>query len=248
MQSKLVAALVKIGHSSINTSGECKSSLTDVSLNLFQGQITALIGPNGSGKTTLFNILGCLDAPSTGTYHLLDQEVGHASESARDDLRSRRIGLVFEKTSLVEQISLQKNVEIPLEIGGGKRYKVRALDALTYVGLANFLSYTPESVSFFQKKLACLARAIVMNPTLLLLDEPFYGLSWLETLMYIDLLQRISSNSTISILLSTREDKVTEFCNQSIYIKDGQLVEQKVTKKQLNAASEQYKLELRPSR
>ena len=245
MPTKPIVVMDRIGDVSVDPSGANQDLLTDVSFSLYPGKITAIIGPDDSGKSALFNILACLNVASTGTYHLFDQEVNYANERVRNNLRKRRIGLVFQKTPLVEEISLQRNVEIPLEISGGKRYKVRASDALAYVGLSDFLSHTPEMISVFQKKLTGLARAIVINPSILLLNDPFQGLNWISSLRYLELLQKITFNSPIGIFLTTTDENIANFCNHCISIRDGRLVNNRSTNKQISASSERYKVELR---
>ncbi|MBJ27566.1 MAG: hypothetical protein CL776_02010 [Chloroflexi bacterium] len=245
MPTKPIVVMDGIGDVLVDSSGANQNLLTDVSFSLYPGKITAIIGPDGSGKSALFSILACLNVASTGTYHLFDQEVNYANERVRNNLRKRKIGLVFQETTLVEEISLQRNVEIPLEISGGKRYKVRASDALAYVGLSDFLSHTPEKISFFQKKLTGLARAIVTNPSILLLNDPFRGLNWISSLRYLELLQKITFNSPIAIFLTTTDENIAMFCNHCISIQDGRLVNNMSTNKQISASSERYKIELR---
>ena len=149
-------------------------ALREVSLAIPDGDYLALMGPSGSGKSTLLHILGCLDRPTSGTYVLDGHEVGSLPEGELAEIRSHRIGFVFQFFHLVPRLTAAGNVELPMVLAGirpGDR-RARVAKALAAVGLTDRASHRPDQLSGGQRQRVAIARATVMGPSILLADEP----------------------------------------------------------------------------
>ena len=149
-------------------------ALKGLSFTVKKGEFVAIVGPSGSGKSTLMNLLGCLDTPTSGTYRLGGEAVAGLSRDQLADVRNRRVGFVFQSFNLLPQISSQENVEMPLLFGGvpPKERRARAAELLEKVGLGDRLDHKPTELSGGQMQRVAVARALAMNPDLLLADEP----------------------------------------------------------------------------
>ncbi len=154
--------------------GEVVRALQGVSLQIKKNEYVAVMGPSGSGKSTLMNLIGCLDTPTAGTYHLKGEAVAGLARSALAAIRNRRIGFVFQNFNLLPQISAYENVEMPLLFGGVPRAerRQRVVELLTRVGLGDRVDHRPTELSGGQMQRVAIARALAMNPDILLADEP----------------------------------------------------------------------------
>jgi len=149
-------------------------ALKGIDLSVKRGEFVAIVGPSGSGKSTLMNLIGCLDTPTDGAYHLAGEAVAGLDRDQLADVRNRRVGFVFQNFNLLPQISSFENVELPMLFGGvakGER-KARVEELLGRVGLADRMDHKPTELSGGQMQRVAIARAMAMNPDILLADEP----------------------------------------------------------------------------
>ena len=200
------------------------AALAGVDFRVAEGEFVAIVGPSGSGKSTLMNLLGCLDRPTSGTYHLAGIDVSTLSDDGLAQLRSRRIGFIFQSYNLLPRTSALDNVAAPLMyqgVGAGRR-RTLAADALTRLGLSDRLHHEPTELSGGQQQRVAVARAIVTDPALILADEPTGNLdthSGAEVMAILHELHR----SGRTIVLITHEAEVASQAGRQIHIRDGQV-------------------------
>jgi putative ABC transport system ATP-binding protein len=207
--------------------GEIKvRALRDVSLQIDRGDLVAIMGTSGSGKSTLMNILGCLDIPSSGEYLIDGVDVSTLDEDDLSDLRSRKIGFVFQSFNLVARTSAIANVELPLAYAGVDRAarRRRARRALEAVGMGSRLEHQPSELSGGQQQRAAVARAIVTNPTLILADEPTGNLDSHSTDDVLRIFARLNEEGR-TVVLITHEPDVAAKAKRTIRLSDGQILE-----------------------
>jgi len=201
-------------------------ALRQVSLQIERGDFVAIMGSSGSGKSTLMNILGCLDIPTSGSYLIDGVDVSSLGEDDLSDLRSRKIGFVFQSFNLVSRTSAIANVELPLAYAGidRARRRQRAEDALGAVGMANRLHHQSSELSGGQQQRVAVARAIVTNPTLILADEPTGNLDSHSTEDVLRIFARLNEEGR-TVVLITHEPDVAEQAKRVIRLSDGEVVE-----------------------
>jgi putative ABC transport system ATP-binding protein len=201
-------------------------ALRSVSLQIERGDFVAIMGSSGSGKSTLMNILGCLDIPTTGSYLIDGVDVSSLDEDDLSDLRSRKIGFVFQSFNLVSRTSAVANVELPLAYAGLDRAtrRQRAEEALRAVGMANRLHHQSSELSGGQQQRVAVARAIVTNPTLILADEPTGNLDSRSTEDVLRIFSRLNGEGR-TVVLITHEPDVAEQAKRVISLSDGRVVE-----------------------
>jgi putative ABC transport system ATP-binding protein len=197
-------------------------ALRGITLRIEQGEYVAVMGPSGSGKSTLMNILGCLDVPSTGSYHLAGEDVSRMSEDQLADVRNRRIGFVFQQFNLLPSLPAWRNVEIPLMYAGVPRHerKQLALAALDRVGLAERAAHRPGELSGGQQQRVAVARALVGSPDLILADEPTGNLDSVSSSDVLALLAELHASGR-TIVLITHEEEIAATAGRMIRIRDG---------------------------
>lgn len=218
-------------------------ALSGVSMEVYEGEMVALLGPSGSGKTALLGVLGALDLPTRGVYRFHGADVAAMSERERAQLRNRRIGHVFDVAHLAEHLTTQRNVEVPLEYGGGKRYKVRARDRLAYAGLAGRESARPSALTPGERQRAAIARATVMNPRLLLADEPTASLDAHAALQALALLQRLHADGGMTLIVATAQPSVAAYCTRVVRLAEGRVTADEPVRERRSAALELHRAE-----
>jgi putative ABC transport system ATP-binding protein len=201
-------------------------ALRGVSIDIAKGDFVAIMGASGSGKSTLMNILGCLDLPSTGQYHLAGEAVQDMAQDQLASIRNRRIGFVFQQFNLLPRTSALENVELPMVYGGIKapERKERAMKALTQVGLAERFHHTPAELSGGQQQRVAIARALVNQPQLILADEPTGALDSQTSEDIMNLLTELNKTG-MTVVLVTHEADIAEWARRKIVFKDGHIVE-----------------------
>jgi putative ABC transport system ATP-binding protein len=202
------------------------AAVRGVSLTVHDGEFVAIMGPSGSGKSTLMHVIGCLDTPTSGSYHLAGEDVSTMRESALADVRNRRIGFVFQQFNLLSTMSAWRNVELPLVYAGLPRAerKRRAVDALTRVGLADRVDHRPGELSGGQQQRVSVARALVTDPQLILADEPTGNLDSAATADVLDLFDELQAQGR-TIVLITHEHDVAARAHREVHMRDGRLLE-----------------------
>ncbi|MDD7967408.1 ABC transporter ATP-binding protein [Actinomycetospora lemnae] len=201
-------------------------ALRDVDLTVRRGEYVAVIGQSGSGKSTLLNMLGCLDAPTSGRYLLEGLDVADLDERQQAVLRNRQIGFIFQAFNLIPRTSALANVELPLVYAGvGRRVRrERAQAALSLVGLQGREDHRPNQLSGGQQQRVAVARALVTTPALLLADEPTGNLDSASTADVLGLFDRLHAAGR-TIVLITHDDEVAERAERVVVVSDGRLTE-----------------------
>ncbi|MCU1495597.1 MAG: transporter related protein [Acidimicrobiaceae bacterium] len=200
-------------------------ALRGVSLTIERGDFVAVMGASGSGKSTLMNIVGCLDVPTRGYYHLDGVDVRTLDESDLSIVRNRKIGFVFQSFNLIPRTSAVSNVELPLVYAGvrAKERQARAIAALEAVGLGSRRDHVPSEMSGGQQQRAAVARAIVTNPALILADEPTGNLDSASSDEVMGIFSRLNLEGR-TVVLITHEDDVASFAKRVIRMRDGQIL------------------------
>ena len=201
-------------------------ALSDVSLRVDPGEFVAIQGVSGSGKSSLLNILSCLDVPTRGTYYLDGIEVRGHSDDELAELRNRRIGFIFQSFNLLPRTSSIENVQLPL-LYAGVPYRERtrrAVDALERVGLRDRARHYPSQLSGGQQQRVAIARALIMNPSILLADEPTGNLDSISGGEILGLLRWLNEKG-VTIILVTHDLDVAAFAKRRISMKDGRIYE-----------------------
>jgi len=200
-------------------------ALRGVSLVVERGDFVAIMGASGSGKSTLMNILGCLDAPTTGHYELDGVDVRALDETELAFVRNRKIGFVFQSYNLIPRTSAVANVELPLMYGGMKRTERRriALLALEAVGLGDRVDHLPSELSGGQQQRVAVARALATRPAMILADEPTGNLDSGSTREVLEIFFRLNQRGR-TVVLITHEDDVAAYARRIIRLRDGLVV------------------------
>ena len=200
-------------------------ALNGVSFEVKEGEFVAVMGPSGCGKSTLLNILGLLDNPTGGTYTLLDKEVGNLREKERTQFRKGNLGFVFQSFSLIDEMTVFENVELPLVYMGVKasERKQRVNDILERMNISHRAGHFPQQLSGGQQQRVAIARAVISNPKLVLADEPTGNLDSKNGQEVMLLLQELNREGT-TIIMVTHSQHDAQYASRTICLFDGQIV------------------------
>jgi len=215
-------------------------ALRGVSLTIKEGEFVAIMGASGSGKSTTMNIIGCLDRPTRGTYILDGQDVSELSKDERADIRSRKLGFVFQGFNLLSRTSALENVELPMLYAGvetNERHQ-RAMEALASVGLEGRENNHPNQLSGGQQQRVAVARALVNRPALILADEPTGNLDSRTSIEVMEIFQRLNRERGITLVLVTHEPDIAEYAERVVVFKDGRIKKDFQIAKRRDAAEE----------
>lgn len=198
--------------------------LRDINLSFTAGETVAIVGASGSGKSTLLSILAGLDTPSHGTVRLQDQDLFALSEDDRAAVRAQKMGFVFQSFQLLGNLTALENVMLPLELAGQRDARARATQMLERVGLGQRLNHYPKLMSGGEQQRVALARAFVVEPAVLLADEPTGSLDFATGQTIMELMFALNRERGTTLILVTHDREIAAQCDRSITIEAGQAV------------------------
>ena len=207
---------------------EIVRALQDVSLHIRPNEFVAVCGPSGSGKTTLMNIMGCLVNSDSGTYLLDGVDVAECNDRQLSDIRSLKIGFIFQQFNLLDQMNALENVELPLiyqKVGVRERIE-RAKEALDLVGLSNRIHHKPSQLSGGQQQRVAIARALASNAKVILADEPTGNLDSKSGEDVMNLIGNLTEKNCTVVLITHNPD-VAKMAHRTIYVHDGRIYQEK---------------------
>jgi len=199
-------------------------ALRAVTLEIERGEFLAVMGPSGSGKSTLMNILGCLDSPSRGDYHLNGKPVSTMDDDALAHIRNREVGFVFQVFNLLPRATALHNVEMPLiysHVPAVERLR-RASEALEIVDLKDRIDHRPNELSGGERQRVAIARALINKPSIILADEPTGNLDSKTSHEIMELLTKLHRDGN-TLILVTHEDEISAYADRVIHLLDGQV-------------------------
>ena len=201
------------------------SALAGVSLQVEKGEMVAITGPSGSGKSTLMNIIGCLDAPTSGTYILDGEDVSKMSDDKQAIVRNQKIGFVFQQFNLLSRTPALAQVELPMVYAGVADRRERATSALQGVGLGDRIHHRPNELSGGQQQRVAIARALVNNPSIILADEPTGNLDSKSGAEIMNIFKSLNRDKGLTIVLVTHDPGIAEQAEHVIRVRDGEIVD-----------------------
>ncbi|MDT8416979.1 MAG: ABC transporter ATP-binding protein [Lutibacter sp.] len=219
IETKKVSRVFKTGSIEVH-------ALTDVDLEIKEGEFVAIMGASGSGKSTLLNILGCLDKPTSGDYYLDNVHVNKLNKNQLADIRNQKLGFVFQSYNLLSRTTALDNVELPLVYDRTGRFsnpKERAKNALEEVGLGNRTNHKSNELSGGEKQRVAIARALVNDPALILSDEATGNLDSRASIDVAELYVKLNDEGK-TIVMITHEPEIAQFAKRMIYLRDGRVL------------------------
>ena len=210
---------------------ETIKALKKIDISIEKNEFVALMGQSGSGKSTLMNILGCLDTPTNGNYHLANKNVSQLNDNSLAEIRNKEIGFVFQSFNLLPKSTALENVMLPLIYSGyDKKERVeKALTALKKVNLCDRVNHRPNELSGGQRQRVAVARALVNNPSIILADEPTGNLDSATSEEIMALFKDIHKNGN-TIIIVTHEEDIAQYAHRIIRLRDGEIESDKINK------------------
>ena len=204
---------------------ETVHALDGINLTVDQGEFVAIVGSSGSGKSTAMNIIGCLDVPTSGTYHLGGIDVSTMEDDQQAEIRNKMLGFIFQQYNLIPKLTVQENVELPLLYAGvsAEERRERAIQSLERVGLADKRKNLPSQLSGGQQQRVSIARALAGNPSVILADEPTGALDSRTGREVLELLQALHAAGH-TVVLITHDNSIAVQAQRIIRLEDGRVV------------------------
>ena len=201
-------------------------ALRDVSLTFEEGAYVAIMGPSGSGKSTLLNLLGCLDRPTSGEYYLGGEDVSQFDDDELSEMRSQRLGFIFQSYNLIQQLNVVENIEVPLLYQGmsPRDYRDRSEELAEMVGLGERKYHRPRELSGGEQQRVAIARSLANDPLILLADEPTGNLDSEKEVEVMAILDRLNKEGK-TIIVVTHDESVANHTRRTIRFKDGRMAD-----------------------
>ena len=212
------------------TEEEKVHALKSVNLTIDKGEFISIMGQSGSGKTTLMNILGCLDNPTSGEYNIYQSNIASLDDDQRSILRGKLFGFVFQSYNLLPRLTAVEQVELPLIYQNVDNRKEKALKALDMVGLIDRVDFKPSQLSGGQQQRVSIARSLVVEPKVVLADEPTGALDNATGSEVMGTLKNLVKNEGITVIIVTHESEIAGYTERTISINDGKIIKDKKNK------------------
>ena len=202
------------------------SVLSDINLSIKEGEFVSLMGASGSGKSTLLYLIGGLDKPTSGTIKICGQDINNIKDNKLSKLRRKDIGFIFQFYNLVQNLSVEENILLPVIMDGRKRkdYEEKLNEILDIIGLKDKRKFLPSELSGGQQQRVAIARAVIMNPKIILADEATGNLDSKSGKDIMELFKKINKEKNITILQVTHSSEIASYGNRTINLKDGRIV------------------------
>jgi len=207
-------------------------ALENISIEIKNGEFTAIVGPSGSGKSTLMHILGCLDKPTEGEYFFRGREVSKLSDNSLAEIRNKQIGFVFQFFNLLPRTSALKNAELPLLYAGVDKEErhSKALKILSSLGLSERVNSTPGQLSGGEQQRVAIARALINNPSVIFADEPTGNVDTKTSREIMKIFQSLNKRGN-TIIVITHDPEVATYASRIITVRDGKVESDKKIKR-----------------
>ena len=204
---------------------ETVHALDGINLTVDQGEFVAIVGSSGSGKSTAMNIIGCLDVPTSGTYHLGGIDVSTMEDDQQAEIRNKMLGCIFQQYHLLPKLTVQENVELPLLYAGvsAEERRERAIQSLERVGLADKRKNLPSQLSGGQQQRVSIARALAGNPSVILADEPTGALDSRTGREVLRFLQKLNQEGD-TVVLITHDNSIAVKAKRIVRLQDGRII------------------------
>ena len=206
------------------TGDENTIALENIDLKIKKGDFVAIIGPSGSGKSTLMHIIGLLDVPTSGKYILDDEDVSKINKNKQAEIRNQKIGFVFQQFNLLPRTTVLDNILLPTIYGKIENVRAKALKIIQDVGLSDRANHKSNELSGGQIQRVAIARALIMNPSIILADEPTGNLDTKKSKEIMDIFEKINHDGA-TIVLITHEEHIAKYANRIIKLSDGKIID-----------------------